>query len=182
MADAKEKKTSKVFEISDVRNMLVKGVQKVSSIQKDVIGDGKNILSQKHASNLTQTKEVCATSHTEADLNWASIVNKATIPNMVKGGLTFGGGSLGSLVGAGLCTGLGLAIGGPAGAAAGYGIGNLLGFGAGAVGGHKFGKVVANELEDRERKNIVEKGITNLNVDSITKVDVEERVHRDEIH
>ena len=117
-----------------------------------------------------QKKETLIASHTEANMNWAAIANKITVPNAVKVKLTLGGGYVGSLLGKGLFTGLGFAVGGPGGAVAGYYTGSLLGLGAGIVGGYRFGQAVANKLEDREREDIIEVGITKVNVNTATKV------------
>ena len=169
MLEVKDQK-SNVFEIPDIRNALIKNVQEASSIPKDIICNGKSILSQaKERSHVAQEKEMCATVHTEANINWALIINRVTISNMIKCVLTIQGAREGARIGAKLFAGLGNAISGPEGAVTGYGVGRLFGFGAGAVVLHQFGEFVANKLEDQDQKNIVEKGITNLNIDSIMK-------------
>ena len=90
------------------------------------------------------------------------MANKITIPNIAKGGITVGGGYVGSLIGAGFLTGLGFAFGGPAGAAIGYNAGCLLGCGAGAVASYRFGKVVADKLTDEDNEEVVTKGNTKI--------------------
>lgn len=180
MAEIKNKEMSKVFGTPDVKNTLTKGVEAFLNKPQITINNKKNSLKQKHTDGVkTIKKEIQATSHSEADVNWAMIANKITVANVVKGGLTLGGAPVGSLIGAGLGSGLGFAIGGPAGAVVGFKIGNFMGGGVGVIGGHKLGKIVANELEDKERKNIIETGTTKLNVDSTTKVNVEKRMDND---
>lgn len=114
---------------------------------------------------------VQANTHTEANIDWSALANKISMSNIVKGGLTLGGGYAGSVVGAGLVTGLGFALLGPGGAIIGYHVGNVVGFGAGAVGGHKFGKIVGNELDEKGEKDVIETAKTNVVIDSSKKID-----------
>lgn len=181
MAEVRDLKSVKDSIKPDIKNILVKGIKKYSQMPSNV-SDCRKDISRKENENEVKTtkKEVSTSSHSEADVNWATIVNKITVPNVVKSGLTLGGGYIGSLLGAGLATGIGLVIGGPAGAVVGYNIGNLVGFGGGVCGGHKFGKAVANELEDKKRENIINTGTTRINVDTTTKVDIEKRTGNDE--
>lgn len=125
-----------------------------------------------------KNNNVQVSSHTEADVNWAVIANKITVPNIVKTGLTVGTASATSLLGAGIATGLGFAIGGPAGATVGYYIGNVIGFGTGAVGGNKFGSFVAKHLENDNRKDIIENGKTQIIADTNTKVEKTEEKYK----
>ena len=121
-------------------------------------------------------------SHTEAEVNWATIANKITVPNIVKSGLTLGGGCVGSLIGSSVFTGVGFAVGGPGGAVLGYSLGNIAGFGAGVIGGHKFGIVVANEIRDEvDKEPIVEGGVTQINIDTAARFNSEERIDKDEL-
>ncbi len=173
MVDIKDEKSTAKIKTPQVKGSLAKGAGIGSKMLTEIVENTHSNSKQKHANGVKKKeKKVSITSHTEANVNWATIANKITVPNVVKGGLTLGTGYLGSLVGAGLTTGIGFALGGPAGAVVGYHIGNVGGFGVGAVGGHKFGKVVANELEDKEQDDIVKKGSTIINVDTETKADI----------
>jgi hypothetical protein len=173
MSDVKEKKISNVFTDPDVKNVLKKGKEEISQKPNEILENVKDFTKAKRANTEKTTKkeERHTVFHTQADVNWATLANKVTVPNVTKAGLTIGGGYAGSVLGVVLCTGLGMAVGGPAVATVGYYIGNVVGFGAGAVGGHRFGKVVAQELEDGKKEEFVKSGTTQVNDD--IKIDVE---------
>jgi hypothetical protein len=174
MSDFKNKEMSDVLTGPDVKGMLANGKKDISQMPTAVMENVKNLMSAKHKNQLkTETEEKRTLVHTEADINWATIANKITVPNIAKAGLTLGGGYCGSVLGVGVCTGLGFALGGPSGAVMGYTFGNVAGFGAGVIGGHKFSKVVVNELEDTKQEKIVQTGTTQITVDK--KIDVEKR-------
>lgn len=161
MVKLKDKKISKVFENLDVSNLPVEVEQ------ADIVDN------ESYENEVKNQKLKCQSSHTEAVINWATIANKITVPNIVKGVMTLEGAGIGSLAASGLGTGLGFAMGGPTGAVLGYKFGNYLGLAAGFAGGYEFGKIVGNKLQDEKRENIVEKGVTEVNIDTTTKVDME---------
>ena len=141
--------------------------------QPNFLREIKNI-SQSPSNNNTKKKAakqrtVTVNSHTEADVNWAYLINKVSMPNIVKGGMTFGGGCAGSFCGAGLCTGIGLALMGPGGAVIGYHIGSTLGFGVGVVGGNKVGKIVANQLKPDTQNEMFDNGKSKVTEDTESK-------------
>lgn len=181
MMDIKEK-IHKAFDTKDVKDMVVEGAKAIIPVQSEIVDEAQSD-SKQGCSNIdkSKTKGTYITSHTEADVNWATIINRINIPNFSKGAITLGGGGAGATLGAGLGTGLGFAIGGVPGAVIGYKTCAVLGLAFGIVGGHKLGKVVANEIEDKDQEDIVEKMITKINVDTVTKkLDVKERRNEDE--
>ena len=165
MTTSKDKQISKIFETIDTKNFPIKNSE-------------PDIFLEKKSKSKIQN-EISATSQTEAQVNITTILNKLTLPNFIDATLTLGGCYATSLLGVGIGTGLGLAIGGPAGAIIGYHYGNITGIGLGAIGGHKFGKIVKDKLKNDEQKNIIEYGMTNINIDTKTKVNMEnERKNR----
>lgn len=117
------------------------------------MSDGK----EKEKLKITTRKNLI---HTNADINWAVIMNKITIPNLVKTATTVETGCLGAMAGSGLFTGIGFAIGGPPGALLGYTAGNLMGGISGVIGGYKAGKFVVSKLGNRSQETVVNKGMT----------------------
>lgn len=154
--ETKEKKESMnlINNIKEKKPTAKIKLSEVAAYAKDAFQD-ENGSKKKAKKCRTVTK-------TEAEVDWATMANKITIPNIAKGGITVGGGYVGSLIGAGFLTGLGFAFGGPAGAAIGYNAGCLLGCGAGAVASYRFGKVVADKLTDEDNEEVVTKGNTKI--------------------
>lgn len=170
MMDIREK-LYKAVEAKDIKNMIATDGKTIIPVQSQIVDEAQSDLKQGYSNiDKSKTKETCIASQTEGDVNWAAIFNKINIPNFVKGAITLGGGGSGVVLGAGIGTALGFATGGPAGAVVGYEIGKVLGLGIGTVSGHKLGEVVKNEIEGTNQEDIVEKGITKINVNTITKV------------
>jgi hypothetical protein len=170
MLNAKDEEVSKVFTVSGVENMLRNRKENISQMPVEVVDNVKEPTREK----CTNEEERRMVVHTEAAVNWATIANKITVPNIAKSVLTIGTGSVGSLLGAGVFTGLGFVMGGPAGATMGYKMGNVVGFGAGtvvgAVGGKKVGKIIEYAFDDTNREGIVNRGTTKITADR--KIDV----------
>ncbi len=141
---------------------LLKKMEKSELMRKRIEGLKNNKL--KNVNKDTSTKVI---THTEADVNWATVVNKVTTQNLVKGGITLGSVGVGTFVGAGIATGLGFALLGPGGAAVGYKLGNLVGFGTGVIAGHKYGKYVSDKItENNYEHQLVEKGKTDFTIET----------------
>lgn len=149
---------------------LLKKMEKTELMMKGIERVKKNKLK-----NVNKTASAKVITHTEADVNWATVANKVTTPNIVKGGITLGGVGVGSVLGAGIATGLGFVLLGPAGAVAGYELGNLVGFGAGVIAGHKLGKYVSDKITDNNLEpQLVEKGKTGLTIETEKNTEIKQ--------
>lgn len=154
-------------QIKNVLNDVDEKKYITESTPSDLTNIAKNMVDRLNKGK-KKTKQSRTATRTEAEVNWATVANKITVPNIAKGGITIGGGYVGSLVGAGFLTGLGFALGGPAGAVIGYNAGSILGGGAGAVASYKFGKVVADKLTENDNEELVTKGNTQILHESIS--------------
>lgn len=103
---------------------------------------------------------------TQARINWDVILNKITLPRLVKGGTTLGAGWAGSVLGAGLATGIGFVVLGPGGAVMGQYVGEVLGFAGGIFGGNRLGRILSEQIEEdeAEEEDIFEEGKTNIHI------------------
>ena len=103
---------------------------------------------------------------TQARINWDVILNKITLPRLVKGGTTLGAGWTGSVLGAGLATGIGFVVLGPGGAVMGQYVGEVLGFAGGIFGGNRLGRILSEQIEEDEPEDgvLFEKGKTNVHI------------------
>ena len=174
MVNVKEKLLSNATEIPKEMDSPAKRMDSSSMKMPEFIDETQTVIIPKTKTGKMRTEsERIVSSHTQADVNWATIVNKITIPNIVNGVLVLGGGYTGSLLGVGVATGLGFALGGPAGATIGYQFGNYGGFVIGVIGGNRVGKMVANELKDSNQEDIVKNGTTQFSVDVETRTNIE---------
>ena len=138
-------------------------------------GESNNLVQEKQGVKCgTQSKKTQIVSHTTADVNWATIANKITVPNVFKAGMTVAGGTTGALIGAGIGTGIGFAILGPSGAVVGYTVGNLSGLFGGGIVGIKLGKITAKKIISESDEEVIQKGTTEIEIITAKEKMIEE--------
>lgn len=105
-------------------------------------------------------------SEMQTQINWDAILNKITLPRVIKGGTTLGAGWAGSVIGAGIATGIGFVVMGPGGAVMGQYVGELLGWAGGIYTGNRLGQMLSEQMEKDEVEDgvVFKEGKTNIHI------------------